>query len=207
MGWNSFHRWWDHPLPGGLPSAGGALSERPRNPSISAFQGFWSYVFEYCVGNGAIPAWARKDSRVTPAGALDATLPGSCSGAGPTVGIGKGSTGAGAAVSSVSLPNSSKSSSCCVNDWAPKTGLGKPLVGTLTAGCRAGGRTLFIPASLKVPVGPPTKAPLLASGSVASTPWAKFRPINGPVRADGSPTGGGPKTSSGAAGARDAHCK
>src|SRR6185369_13268702 len=165
MGWNSFHLWWDQPLPGGLPSAGGALSERPRNPSISAFQGFWSYVFEYCVGNGAIPSWARKDSRVTPAGALAATLPGSCSGAGPTVGTGKGLAGVDAVESSGSLPNSSKSSSCWVNDLAPKSGLGLPFVGTLAAACKAGGRTLFIPASVNVPVAPPRKAPALAGGS------------------------------------------
>src|SRR6185369_4775428 len=166
----------------------------------------WSMVLENCAGNGAIPSWARKAPRVTPAGALAATLPGSCSGAGPTVGAGKELAGAGALASSGSLPNSSNSSICWVNGLAPKSGLGLPLVGTLALVCTAFGRTLFSPASSKVPVGPPRKAPIFVGGN-ARKAWAKFKPIKGPVNTDGSPTGGRPKKSSSAAGAKDTPTK
>ena len=60
----------------------------------------------------------------------------------------------------------------------------------------ATGRTLFIARVLEGPGGPPTKAPSLARGSVASKSCANSSPMKGPVNADGSPSGGGPKKSS-----------
>src|SRR5512146_2663795 len=55
--------------------------------------------------------------------------------------------------------------------------------------------TLLMPASLKVPDGPPTNAPSLAGGSVARRSWANCSPMKGPVSADGSPAGGEPEQS------------
>jgi hypothetical protein len=71
-----------------------------------------------------MPGCLRKPSSAVPAGPLLATSAGSCSGAGPVVGSGKGSVPASAFGSSFSGPNSSNISIFCVQGWAPNMGLG-----------------------------------------------------------------------------------
>ena len=130
-----------------------------------------SAVLAYSVGHGATPGCARKASRTAPAGTLDATLLGFCSGSGPVLGAGKDRVGAGPPGLRGSGPNSSNSSSCWTKGWAPNIGLGLLLVGMLKEPevvWRDGGSTLMMPPSVLVPVTPPGKAPWLAGGSTGS---------------------------------------
>ncbi|MNE84430.1 hypothetical protein D3C80_1813390 [compost metagenome] len=99
---------------------------------------------ENCVGKGVSPGWRRKASSAAPEGLLRATLLGSCDGAGPRVGTGKGNCCGGKVGSSFSEPNSSNSSNCWVKGRAPYKGLGLPLVGYCREFCSDGGSTFSV---------------------------------------------------------------